>query len=91
MRMKLRETVADLARQMDLPPDALGSGLRVTVSGRRQVTVEHHRGLLGYGREEIHVNGGSMKLRVLGRELEVRAMDRETLVITGHITAVEYE
>ena len=91
MPVKMRRTVADLAQSLPLPPEAVGSALRVTVSGRRQVTVEYHRGLLGYTRETVEVSGGTSRLRILGSELELRAMDRETLIIRGHIAALEYE
>lgn len=89
--MRIRDTVADLADAMDLPPEAVADGLRVTVSGRSRVMVEHHRGLLGYGRETVEVSGGRTRLRILGSELTLRAMDRETLIVTGRIAAVEYE
>ena len=89
--MKLRQTVADFTQSLPLPPEAVSAALRVTVSGRRQVMVEYHKGLLGYTRETVEVNGGTTRLKVLGRELELRAMDRETLIITGRIAALEYE
>lgn len=89
--MKIRETVADLAHALDLPPEAVSGALRVTVSGQRQVMVEYHRGLLGYTREVIDVNGGPVRLRILGSDLELRAMDRETLIVSGYIAALEYE
>lgn len=88
--LKHRETVRDLAETLMLPPAALPGTLRVTVTGRRQVTVEQHRGLLGYGGELIEVGGGKLRLRILGSGLRLRAMDRETLIITGEIAAVEY-
>lgn len=89
--MKLRQTVADLAQSLPLPPESVGAAMRVTVSGRRQVMVEYHRGLLGYTRETVEVSGGTSRLRILGSELELQAMDRETLIIRGRIAALEYE
>ena len=89
--MKLRQTAAELAQSLPLPPEAVGAALRVTVSGRRQVMVENHRGLLGYTQEAVEVNGGTSRLRILGRDLQLYAMDRDTLIIRGHIAALEYE
>lgn len=89
--MKLHQTVADFAQSLPLPPEAVGTALRVTVSGRRQVMVEYHKGLLGYTRETVEVSSGTTRLKILGSELELRAMDRETLIITGRIAALEYE
>lgn len=88
--MKFRDSVADLAERMDLPPEAAGA-VRVTVQGRRRVVVEYHRGLLGYSEEAVEVSGGPVRVRILGSGLQLRAMDRETLIVSGRIAAVEYE
>ena len=88
--MKHKDTVLDIAENLGLPPEAVSGTVKVTAWGRRQVTVEHHRGLLGYSGEAVEVSGGRVRVRILGSALELRAMDRETLVVTGNITAVEY-
>ena len=88
--MKLRDTVADLAAQLDLPEEAVSGKAKVTLIGRRQAVVEHHTGLLGYSTESVEVAVRHDRLRILGRELELRAMDPDALLITGTISAVEY-
>ena len=85
--MKLRKTAAELAQALPF----VGSALQVTVSGRRQVMVEYHRGLLGYTQEAVEVSGNNSRLRILGSGLQLYAMDRQTLIVRGHIAALEYE
>lgn len=89
--MKHFDTARDMAEGLGLTPELFSGALRVTVWGRRQVMIEQHRGLLGYSGELIEVGGGKTRLRIVGSEMLLTAMDRETLVITGNITAVEYE
>ncbi len=89
--MKRGDTVLDLAEKLGVPAEAVSGLVKVTVVGRRQATVEHHRGLLGYSAELVEVAGGRTRVRIVGGGLLLRAMDRETLVVTGNITAVEYE
>ena len=89
--MKHFDTARDIAEGLGLTPELFSGTLRVTVWGRRQVMVEQHRGLLGYSEDLIEVGGGKMRVRIVGRNMFLTAMDRETLVITGNITAVEYE
>lgn len=89
--MKHLGTARDMAESLGLTPELFSGALRVTVWGRRQVMVEQHRGLLGYSAELIEVGGGKTRLRIVGSDMSLQAMDRETLVITGNITAVEYE
>ncbi len=89
--MKKGSVAEELAERFDLPQEAVAGVPKVTISGRRRVLVENHKGLLGYGRELIDVNGGRVLLRIRGEELELRAMDREALIVTGNIFSVEFE
>ena len=86
--MTWRETAADLAEELELPGEALGA--RVTLTARRRAVVEYHGGLRGYTAECVEVSDGPGRVRVLGSELVLRAMDRETLIVTGRISGVEY-
>ena len=88
--MKLRETVADMAEAMSLPGETVPGSVRLTLTARRQALVEYHGGLLGYGSECVEVRDGPGRVRILGSELVLRAMDRETLIVAGRISGVEY-
>ena len=89
--MKLRDTVADLAQAMELPGESVSAGLKITLPGRNRAVVEHHRGLLGYSEELVAIGGAGGGVRLLGRDLTLRAMDAETVLVTGRLTAVEYD
>ena len=88
MALKIHDTVADLAA-WETPGGTLSAeaGLSLT---RHRAVVEHHGGLLGYGDECVEVRDHRGRLRILGSQLVLRAMDRETLIVTGHISGVEY-
>ena len=77
------------ARVFDLPADGLAGLPRVELTGKQELRMEGHRGILAYGPEEIHISGGKLVLRVKGQGLELRAMNRTELLITGEISAVE--
>lgn len=80
----------DIAERLDLPAEAAGL-LKVTVMGRGRALIEQHRGLAGYTRERIEVLGGRTRLVINGEGLELAAMDREALLVTGRILSVEFE
>ena len=82
-RTPLRETLAD---RFELPAGAAG-----VVKGTRRALVEDHRGLASYSRERIEVNAGAHRVRIIGEALELAAMDREALLVTGRILSVELE
>ena len=90
-RVRRRSLGEALAQTFRLPADAVAGLPLVELIGDRQVRVENHRGILAYDRREIHIGGGRVTVRVRGLELELRMMDREELLITGQIFAVELE
>jgi len=90
-KMETASQVLEKAAEVfDLPGEALGGVPRVTVTGMSRVHIENHRGLIGYGTEEISVSGGRMIVRVRGRNLELVAMSDMELVASGTVTGVEF-
>ena len=76
------------AEVFDLPADALAGLPKLELVGDGELRVENHKGILAYGREEIHVSGGIYLIKVMGQELELRAMTGLELLITGKITQI---
>ena len=76
------------AQVFDIPGEAAGLP-RVELTGRHEVRMTNHRGILAYGGEEIHVSGGPFVIRVEGEGLELRAMTGLELLITGRITGIQ--
>ena len=89
MEKKRRSFLDRAADKFDLPGDALSDQPRATLTGGARVLVENHKGLLDYGTEQITVAGRGMALKVVGTELELRAMNTEALLITGDIFKLE--
>ena len=91
-RQQRRPTQSErVAEALDLPGDAVAGLPRIELLGDRELRMENHRGILDYGSGEIHISGGRLAVRVLGEDLELRAMNGTELLITGHIRAVEVE
>ena len=90
--MPQKPSLAERAAEWtDLPAEAFAGIPKLTVTGCRYAVVEGHRGISLYSRERIEVEGGRMRLRILGEDLELTAMDRETLVLRGQIFSAEFE
>ena len=78
------------AQVFDLPGEVVGLP-RVELTGRGELRMENHRGILAYGQEEILVSGGKLIVKIKGEDLVLRAMTAEELLITGIIGSVELE
>ena len=88
--MKIRDSVADWAEALEVPAEAVTDAVKVTLTGGRRAVVQYHRGLLGYTSESVEISAGTSRVRILGGGLLLRAMDSQTLVVTGRISGVEY-
>ena len=72
----------DVAERFDLPAETVGI-IKLTLTGRSRLLVENHRGILEYSRDRIEIGGGDTKVVITGDGLELRAMDKDALLITG--------
>ncbi|MBR1845252.1 MAG: sporulation protein [Oscillospiraceae bacterium] len=85
---RLRDRTAET---FDLPGDIIAGQPRMELVGSREFWMEGHRGILSYGTEEIHISGGRLVVCVRGSDLDLRAMNANTLCISGNITSVGLE
>lgn len=77
------------AQVFDLPGDLVAGLPRVELIGAGELRMENHRGILAYGKEEIHISGGKLIVKVRGEDLELRSMNAGELLITGRIFGVD--
>ena len=80
-----------LAERLDMPADVIGGAPKLTLSGRRHLMIENHRGILSYGDELIELDCAGMKVNIRGDGLCLGAMDKRDMVITGRILVIELE
>ena len=86
--MKPRGLLQRAAETFDLPADALAGLPKLELVGDGELRVENHKGILAYGREEIHISGGGWVINIAGEGLELRAMTGIELLITGKVSQI---
>lgn len=79
------------AEALDLPGDLVAGLPRVELTGRHELRMENHKGILAYGSREIHISGGRLVVKVRGEGLALRSMNASQLLITGEIRGVDLE
>lgn len=83
------DTVERAAEKLALPADSMSDVPRITLTGRRQLLVEQHRGLSLYADDCVELRCSAFGLRVRGSGLRLAAMDRDAVLLTGAITSLE--
>ncbi len=79
----------EVTDKLDLPAVLAPNLPRMELMGTYSFYMDRHHGVLGYSTEAVDINGGSVIVRLTGRDLQLQAMTDEELRITGHIEKVE--
>lgn len=79
-----------VVKALELPSDFIAGMTHLEFSGNREVVVEGCRGVLEYDENIIRLSVGKMKLRFLGRGLEIRNFTEHSATIFGYISSVEF-
>lgn len=77
--------------KLDIPAESLTDAPRITISGGARVLVEGHRGLLEYADDRIAAAGPGCRILIKGENLGLVTMNRQELVVSGRLWAVELE
>ena len=76
---------------MGLPVETDGSVLKITMLGHRRALIENHRGVYAYTDKGITLTGPEGLVSVYGRDLEIKELDNERMLVDGYITGATYE
>ncbi len=85
-----RLSCEDIAEKLNIPGQIMPGVPRITITGRRRALIENHGGIIKYGGELIEL-GGKTRVLIRGSELQIVAMNRTDMVISGRILSAEYE
>ena len=86
---KLSQVGQDALERLELPVNLARGVARIELLGNREVYMDRHCGVLAYSTEAIDVNGGTVVVRIRGRELRLLVMTGQELRITGVIEHIE--
>ncbi len=78
------------SERLDLPGNIIAGMSRMELIGTGTLLLEQHKGILSYGTEEIHVGISDGVVKIKGKELLLRAMDAQALLVTGQIMNIEF-
>ncbi|HKM17717.1 MAG: sporulation protein YqfC [Firmicutes bacterium] len=86
----LDKVAKKLVKIMDLPADAILDLPRITMVGNTEVSIENHKGIEKYTSTETVIRFQSGQMRVYGRRLAIRFIDRDGLKLEGIIANIEF-
>lgn len=85
--MEIKESLAEL---LELPKDIILDLPRITMLGKLQLYIENHKGIIEYTKVRIRIQLREGTLRILGKDLTIKNIMEEEIVICGEIVSIEF-
>lgn len=79
-----------LSQHMELPQDVIMDLPRITMIGQIHIYIENHRGLLSFSDEEIRLLLKQGQMIVKGKNLVIKTILPEEILLEGKIEKVLY-
>jgi len=83
----ISKAVADL---LEIPGDLVLDMPRLTITGRNELYLENHKGIIEYSTVRMRINLSRGFLEIIGDNLEIQALMPEEMRVLGDITSIKY-
>lgn len=80
-----------IAHALDVPQNIFSSFSQICLSGNREAVLDGCKGVLEYEPELIRLNLGDKVLQFTGRNLQIKCMSGENVILEGYIISVSFQ
>ena len=85
--MGFRKSVTEA---LELPKEIMLNLPLISLVGREEVTIENYKGILEYSEETVRVGTASGILRLFGKDLCLKQVSADCMVVTGCVEKLEF-
>ena len=86
-REAFSKAVADF---LEIPADIVLDLPKLTITGRNELYLENHKGIIEYSTSRMRINLSRGYLEVSGDNLEIQALMPDEMKVIGDISSVRY-
>ena len=90
MEDKLKKRKKVLVDKLEMPKEIVLDVPRITVIGRNEITIENHKGILIFEKNEIKIKTSLEPLTIKGNSFEILYIAANTITIKGYFDSIEY-
>ncbi len=90
VKKKINNIKSNVSEILELPKDIILDLPKITLIGNLQLYIENHKGIIEYGNLRIRINTNAGILRVLGKNMVIKNIVTEEIIIVGEIESVEF-
>ena len=87
----IQKLLSRSAEAFDLPADIAANLPRIELLGTCECTIEPHKGLLEYSRQEIAAATVIGSVKICGEDLTIKLMNKSCMIVKGHISDIKLQ
>ncbi len=87
MFKKIQTSVGEV---LDFPPDVVGEGPKITITGRGQIVVENYDSIVNFSEEEIRLETADGDVYFRGKGLVLKVILATELKIEGELSSLSF-
>ena len=80
----------NVTEALELPKEIMLNLPLISLIGREEVTIENYKGILEYDEEMVRIGTAAGVLRLTGKELCLKQLSAECMVVTGKIENIGF-
>lgn len=89
MKRHIENVKYNISEALELPIDIMMDLPKLTLIGDIEVSLLNHKGIIEYTQEIIRVNTKSGVFKITGKDLEIKTILSEEIIIVGNIKNIE--
>ncbi len=90
IREKKDNPLKKIGKIIELPQEFLEGATHIEIAGNREIIIEGCKGIIDYTEESIKLSAGKYAILIIGKNLEIKNLFDESIIINGFIIKIEY-
>ncbi len=79
-----------MAKLLEIPDEVVSDRPKITTVGRREVFVENYKGIIEFSNEIVKINTNYGIITITGKNMKIREITSEDIIIFGDIDNIDY-
>lgn len=78
-----------ISDSLDLPKEVTLNIPILKVTGKNDISIENHRGIIEYSSEILRINSNIGIIKIIGKNLYIKEISKEEIFIVGDVNIIE--
>ena len=79
-----------LSESLELPKEVILNIPILKLIGKNDIYIENHKGIIEYSNEILRINSEIGIIKICGKDLYIKEINKEELFITGNVNIIEF-